>query len=226
MTRARLPSSIGSLKLGQLWPASTTMRSCKPSRLGEPDQDALPPPRKIKVAEFELLSCGQPTIGKNEHDSVFYAEEYPREHWNADLTQDLERVLVVHRLRTVTALVGYTRFDYISPDIDGEFDLNLRPASSWESTQTGSRRLKTRGRASFSSSARTRWINGKSNPPCKNSQETWRAATVVPGTRHSTSGFLRCAVRHASLAVASPDQCDLSRMRLPGGVDQGANLRQ
>ena len=41
---------------------------------------------------------------------------------------DLERVVIVHRLREVTALVGYTRFDYISPDIDGEFDLNLRPA--------------------------------------------------------------------------------------------------
>ena len=87
-----------------------------------------PRQRPIKVAEFELLSCGQPTIGKNEHNSVFYAEEYPREHWKTDLTQDLERVVVVHRLREVTALVGYTRFDYLSPDIDGEFDINLRPA--------------------------------------------------------------------------------------------------
>jgi len=90
-------------------------------------QDGVPQ-RKIKEAEFELLSCGQATIGKNEHSSVFYAEEYPRDHWKTDLTKDLQRVLVVHRLREVTALVGYTRFDYISPDIDGEFDLNLRPA--------------------------------------------------------------------------------------------------
>ena len=59
---------------------------------------------------------------------MFYAEEYPKAHWKTDLTGDLERVLVVHRLREVTALVGYTRFDYISPDIDGEFDLDLRPA--------------------------------------------------------------------------------------------------
>ncbi|WP_406694809.1 DISARM system helicase DrmA [Singulisphaera sp. Ch08] len=87
-----------------------------------------PPARKIKEAEFELLSCGQTNIGKNEHSSVFYAEEYPKAQWANDLTQDLERVLIVHRLREVTALVGYTRFDYISPDIDGEFDLNLKPA--------------------------------------------------------------------------------------------------
>ena len=36
--------------------------------------------------------------------------------------------MIVHRLREVTALLGYTRFDYLSPDIDGEFDLNVRPA--------------------------------------------------------------------------------------------------
>ncbi len=87
-----------------------------------------PPQRKIKAAEFELLTCGQPIIGRNEHDSVFYAEEYPRSAWNDELTRRLQRVVIVHRLREVTALVGYTRFDYISPDIDGEFDLNLRPA--------------------------------------------------------------------------------------------------
>jgi Domain of unknown function (DUF1998) len=36
--------------------------------------------------------------------------------------------VIVHRLREVTALVGYTRFDYITPDIDGEFDLGLTSA--------------------------------------------------------------------------------------------------
>ncbi len=44
---------------------------------------------------------------------MFYAEEYPKEHWETDLTKDLERVLVIHRLREVTALVGYTRFDFV-----------------------------------------------------------------------------------------------------------------
>ena len=90
-------------------------------------QDGLPA-RKIKEAEFELLTCGQSVIGKNEFDSVFHAEEYPRERWEDEVTAALDRVLIVHRLREVTALVGYTRFDYISPDIDGEFDLGLTSA--------------------------------------------------------------------------------------------------
>jgi hypothetical protein len=33
----------------------------------------------------------------------------------------------VHRSFSL-ALVRYSRFDYITPDIDGEFDLNLQPA--------------------------------------------------------------------------------------------------
>jgi hypothetical protein len=87
-----------------------------------------PPPRKIREAEFELLTCGQKVIGKNEFDSVFHAEEYPREAWACALTGAVDRVLIVHRLREVRALVGYTRFDYIAPDVDGEFDLGLRSA--------------------------------------------------------------------------------------------------
>ena len=86
-----------------------------------------PPQRKIKAAEFELLSCGQPTIGKNEHHSVFYAEEFPKDRWKTDLTKTWN-ALWSSTVCEVTALVGYTRFDYLSPDIDGEFDLNLRPA--------------------------------------------------------------------------------------------------
>ena len=95
---------------------------------GRHSGQAGPPARKIKEAEFELLSFSQARIGKDDAESVFYAEEYPRAHWDGELTRDIERVVVVHRLREVTALVGYTRFDYISPDIDGEFDLNLKPA--------------------------------------------------------------------------------------------------
>jgi hypothetical protein len=87
-----------------------------------------PPQRPIRVAEFELLTCGQEVIGENKPDSVFYAEEYRREHWRSDLTRDIERVLIVHRLREVSALLGYTRFDYITPDIDGEFDVDIRRA--------------------------------------------------------------------------------------------------
>src|SRR5207249_4368073 len=52
------------------------------------------------------------------------------------------------------------------------------------------------------------------------------SAPLVPGTGHSTSRFLRRPLHHASLALASLNQCDLTRMRLPGGVDQGTNLRQ
>ncbi len=87
-----------------------------------------PTVRKIKVAEFELLTCGRPVIGRDEHTSDFYAEECSIASWPDRYRRRIDRVLVVHRLREVAALVGFTRFDYISPDIDGEYDLDLRTA--------------------------------------------------------------------------------------------------
>ncbi len=87
------------------------------------------------------------------------------------LTKDLERVLIVHRLREVTALVGYTRFDYISPDIDGEFDLNLRPARLGVNSNWIPADRKQGRRPLSSSSARMRWINGSSRPAVKEQAE-------------------------------------------------------
>ena len=81
-----------------------------------------PPQRKIKSAGFELLASGQPVMGKNEHDSVFFAEEVNPPTAGTPWHPSLQRVVVVYRLREVTVLVGYTRFDYPTTDINGEID--------------------------------------------------------------------------------------------------------
>jgi hypothetical protein len=41
----------------------------------------------------------------------------------------IERIVLVHRLREVIAQVGFTRFEAISPDIDGELEMGVRRAS-------------------------------------------------------------------------------------------------
>jgi hypothetical protein len=43
--------------------------------------------------------------------------------------QPIERVVLVHRLREVVALVGFTRFEALAPDIEGEFEIGVRRAS-------------------------------------------------------------------------------------------------
>ena len=40
----------------------------------------------------------------------------------------VERVVLVHRLREVVAQVGFTRFEAITPDVEGELEIGVQPA--------------------------------------------------------------------------------------------------
>lgn len=40
--------------------------------------------------------------------------------------KDIERVVLVHRLREVIAQVGFTRFEPASPDIEGELEVGVQ----------------------------------------------------------------------------------------------------
>jgi hypothetical protein len=42
---------------------------------------------------------------------------------------DVERVVLVHRLREVVAQVGFTRFEAVAPDVDGELEMGVRRAA-------------------------------------------------------------------------------------------------
>jgi hypothetical protein len=43
--------------------------------------------------------------------------------------QQIEHVILVHRLREVVAQLGFTRFEAAAPDIEGELDIGVRRAS-------------------------------------------------------------------------------------------------
>ncbi|WP_366524531.1 DUF1998 domain-containing protein [Nannocystis sp.] len=47
----------------------------------------------------------------------------------AGLRGRLDRVVLVHKLREVVAQIGFTRFEAVMPDIDGELTLDVRPAA-------------------------------------------------------------------------------------------------
>ncbi len=94
---------------------------------------------KLTVKEAELRTLLSPfdEIGKDapSKEIEFYARKLPRSDWDKpEHTQGLDlsaiqRVLLVHRLREVVAQVGFTRFEYATPDIQGELDLEARSAS-------------------------------------------------------------------------------------------------
>jgi hypothetical protein len=89
---------------------------------------AAPSEKKIKQAEIETLLAQRDTLGEDAPDSDFYATTQPLPKDRAGPMRSVERVVLVHRLREVTAQIGFTRFEAAMPDIDGELALEVRRA--------------------------------------------------------------------------------------------------
>jgi hypothetical protein len=62
-------------------------------------------------------------------DPDFHARRLPESAWRTgSLTDPVTAVVQLHRLREVLALIGFTRFDAITPDIHGEYDSDVERA--------------------------------------------------------------------------------------------------
>lgn len=88
----------------------------------------------VKAAEFRVLDNGREgeATGRNAADSPFHAETLPRAEWDGDKTNllaPLGKLVLVHRLREVVALLGFTRLEASSPDSDGELDMDVKSAA-------------------------------------------------------------------------------------------------
>jgi hypothetical protein len=95
------------------------------ARRGEGDG---PPVKSVKAAEFEVLSTTKEEVGEDALDGNFFARALPAAAWVGPLTTSLERVVLVHRLREVTAQVGFTRFEANTPDVEGELQMGVQAA--------------------------------------------------------------------------------------------------
>ena len=87
------------------------------------------PPKSIKQAEMETLIASKDELGDDKPDGNFFARNLPRNCWDAPWMNHVERIVLVHRLREVMAQVGFTRFEAVSPDIDGELEMGVRRAA-------------------------------------------------------------------------------------------------
>jgi len=86
------------------------------------DQDASLPP---KLAEFDVFGSGAATIGENRPGSLLYAETLMRGIWDRDddpVLKPVHNLVVVHRLREVSCLYGFTRFEAAPTSADGEVE--------------------------------------------------------------------------------------------------------
>lgn len=85
--------------------------------------------KSIKQAEMETLIASKDELGDDRPDGNFLARTLPKSVWDSPWMTGVERVVLVHRLREVMAQVGFTRFEAVSPDIDGELEIGVRRAS-------------------------------------------------------------------------------------------------
>lgn len=83
--------------------------------------------KPLKVAEIETLLSSKTEIGEDAPTGAdFFARRVS--HGNTGALKHIDRVVLVHRLREVVAQLGFTRFEAVAPDIDGELKLDLRRA--------------------------------------------------------------------------------------------------
>ncbi|MBI5764260.1 MAG: DUF1998 domain-containing protein [Planctomycetes bacterium] len=85
--------------------------------------------KTVKQAELETLMVTREEIGEDRPDGKFFARALPREKWDRPWMNAIERVVLVHRLREVVALAGFTRFEAAAPDVAGELEMGVRRAS-------------------------------------------------------------------------------------------------
>ncbi len=86
--------------------------------------------RPVKHAELDALVAAPEGFGEDVPiDPDFHARRLPDEAWRrSDLSEGVEAVIQLHRLREVLALAGFTRFEAEMPDINGEYETDVERA--------------------------------------------------------------------------------------------------
>jgi len=91
----------------------------------------------VKQAELDALLAAPEGFGDDVPiDEDFHARRLPENAWRRSSKSDgIECVIQLHRLREVMALTGFTRFEAIMPDIQGEYESDVHCAQLAEETK-------------------------------------------------------------------------------------------
>lgn len=88
--------------------------------------------RPVKHVELSAILSAPEGYGDDVPvDENFHARRLPESEWrhNPAYSHGIESVVQLHRLREVLALVGFTRFEAVTPDINGEYETDVERAS-------------------------------------------------------------------------------------------------
>jgi hypothetical protein len=85
--------------------------------------------KPVKEVEFEKLAKARLEAVGDEPEGDFYARELPKAKWADPHLDSIEKIVLVHKLREVAALIGFTRFEPITADAQGELEINVERAA-------------------------------------------------------------------------------------------------
>jgi Domain of unknown function (DUF1998). len=97
------------------------IREAKSGKTGE---------RPVKQVELEALLAVPEGFGDDVPvDPNFHARRLPDRAWRRSRRSDgIAAVIQLHRLREILALIGFTRFEAVTPDIHGEYETDVERA--------------------------------------------------------------------------------------------------
>lgn len=86
--------------------------------------------RPVKQVELEALLAAPEGFGDDVPvDPNFHARRLPDRAWrHSERLAGIEAVIQLHRLREILALIGFTRFEAVTPDINGEYETDVERA--------------------------------------------------------------------------------------------------
>ena len=84
--------------------------------------------KPVKEVEFDALCAADIELQTDEPDGDFFARRLAGTIWEDPKLAAIENVVLVHRLREVVALLGFTRFEPESADVTGELDMQVQRA--------------------------------------------------------------------------------------------------
>jgi hypothetical protein len=86
--------------------------------------------KPVKQVELEALLAAPEGFGDDVPvDPNFHARRLPENAWRRSTRCDgIQSVIQLHRLREVLALTGFTRFEAVTPDINGEYETDVERA--------------------------------------------------------------------------------------------------
>jgi hypothetical protein len=97
--------------------------------------------RPVEQIELEALLAAPEGFGDDVPvDPNFHARRLPDHTWRrSELSEPVESVIQLHRLREVLAPIGFTRFEAVMPDINGEYETDVERAGYCAGSISGTR---------------------------------------------------------------------------------------